>query len=461
MLGLEKLGEFFKHILSTDPDKGVLGSIAQKVKPPAGADSSLLTPGIAGDNPLEIAARSGIGEKAGQVATSTNMGEIPTQVPPMPVAQNPDLPQALYTRSTPWGFPDGAPAPKMTLQNPSGMAHPEIQSPHMDMDRSHAPIPQLPGRSGPPRPWDPRTEHEYDWMMDHLPLEHKEITRPDGSTFEGDTLREPTGGDRFKSGLKSAGISMLRSVATAPPGTSTRNMLGRAIGAGGAGGVAGAYSPAGEKQLEYDTFEEPKFEREYQRQNQYQREQRETQGGILDQQAKAANIGHTRAQTREIEESILNGKARDRYIPVRDGLWDSKDQYWVREPNDKPQLRNTVDPDGISRTYAVYSDGEKVLLGESERAKVAVDANTSREKIAADRNKTNVQTTQMRQEGANGRAASSQAGQDRRTGQRLAAKGGGAGKVATMAMVQQYATKNKMSLEAAKQKAISEGFTIK
>jgi len=448
-LGLEKLGEFFKHILSMDPDKGVLGSIAQKAKPPAGMDSSALTPGIAGGNPLEIAARSGIGDGGGVQGESAAPGNWGIRLPEPGAMTRPPISQP------------GMSGPRLMTQDPSGMAHPDLQPPQMDLDRSHAPIPQLPGRSGPPRPWDPRTEHEYDWMMKHLPLERSEVTNPDGSTFEGDTLREPTGGDRFKSGLKSAGISMLRSVATAPPGTSTRNLLGRAIGAGGAGGVAGAYSPAGEKQLEYDTFEEPNFEREHQRQSQYQREQRDTQGGILDQQAKAANIGHTRAQTHEIEDSILNGKARDRYLPVRDGLWDSKEQYWVREPNDKPQIRSAVDPDGVSRTYAYYSDGEKVMLGESERAKVAGDANTSREKIAGDRNKTTVQTTQMRQDGANGRAASSQAGQDRRTTQRQAGKGGGAGKVATMGQVQQYASDHKMSVEAAKQKAISEGFTIK
>lgn len=262
-------------------------------------------------------------------------------------------------------------------------------------------IPSIPGIPGGPQPYDPIGKERFEYIYNRMPKD------------ENGMERQRTFGERLKAGLMPMLAGAARGAAASP-----NNPLWGAIGGAGTGFATGAINPNAGSLISFNTFTEPRLQADQQRRDQqYTRDvQRQREGLSIEKDR--ADIGYRQAQTDATRAGMKDMELEREY---RRSQIDANNALAEARRNGKPQLRNVVDSDGVSRSYMFYPDGRQEYVGDSEKAKLATEANQSRERIATGRNETSVKTTEMRQSGATGRTAMTQAGQDRRA----AAKAGG------------------------------------
>lgn len=417
---------------------GVAQQIAQKVAAASGGDGSMLKP-VGG---------TGILPKTMLPDTSVNPGDVPGQIP----ARN--LPGAIpdarllsrFTNPLDRGIERmdtiqaGMPEASLATSgfNPDVARLPATMTPTGPLDEE-VPIPDLPGRGGGARPYDPESKAEYEYVMRKMPRD------------EAGAERKMTKGERFRSALLPGLLGMVQGV------NGSRNTLddriGGAIGGFGAGLAGGLADPVAARQYEFQQMYKPELDAAEERRQQTDERQQAKDRGLLDLDARRADIDYRRSQAEAtragMKDTALERELRQSQIKLNDARAEAVS-------TGKPQIRDIVDVDGRQKTYAVYPDGTTVELGGSARAAMNSQNVQSREKIAEGRNETAVQTTQMRQAGATGRTAMTQAGQDRRA----AAKSGN-GKVANSAQIAAYAKAQGISVDEARRRAESEGYSIR
>lgn len=319
----------------------------------------------------------------------------------------------------------------------------------MEISREGVPVPQLPGRSGDPRPYDRITAEEYDYVR----------SRPNSENVHGF-------GARLKSGLKPAMWGAIRAGADAPPGSSLGHILGRMGGGAGAGMIGGAVDPTGGRQYEFESTREPEIRREMQREGEERRRQLDLEGidaarqkRAIDLDSQRADIDLTRARTDATRAGMKDATVEAEYRRAQTAKLLAQEEA-IR--TGKPQVRNIVDESGRARTIAYYPDGTQVDLGGSEKYQIAEEGNKTRKEIADERNKTTLQRTGIQQSGATGRAAMAEAGRNRRFDQRNNAPAGGGAKAKTVssADVKAYAQSRNISEAEARKRFTSAGHTI-
>ena len=129
-------------------------------------------------------------------------------------------------------------APRLTPPpiNPAETATPEtIAGPP---DPTGVPVPQLRGRSGPPRPYSPVTKAEFDYVQEHQ-----------------DERGWKTGFNNFLAGMNTA-------MRQRQPGDTWATTLGRALGGGAAGAIGGKFDPTGGAEMRFNAWERPRIEQD-------------------------------------------------------------------------------------------------------------------------------------------------------------------------------------------------------
>lgn len=428
---------------------GILAGVAQQVAQAIGAANAA----SAGNEPaLKPVAGLGILPKTMLPDTTVQPGDVPGAIPSR------NLPGAIPGQNLLSRFTNpldrtiermdtieaGMPEASLATPgfNPDIARMPSTMTPSGPLDEE-VPIPNLPGRGGGARPYDPQAKAEYEYVMRKMPRDE------DGNE------RKLTRGERFKGSLLPALLGMVQGVNSS--GNTIRDRIGGAIGGFGAGMAGGIADPVAARQYEWQQMYKPEMDAAEERQQETLERQRAADRGLLDLEGRKADIDYRRAQadaTRAgMKDAALERELRQSQIRLNEARAEAVS-------TGKPQIRDIVDVDGKVRTYQVFPDGTTMELGGSARAAMNEQNIGSREKIAEGRNQTAVQTTQMRQAGATGRTAMTQAGQDRRA----AAKTGGGksgGKVATGAQIAAYAKAQGISVEEARRRAESEGFAVR
>ncbi len=270
------------------------------------------------------------------------------------------------------------------------------------------PVPALPGRTGGPRPFDPQTKAEFDYVMSKIPR-----------TAEGGE-RKPTFGERFKSSLLPALLGTVQGINASP-----RDPLAGAIGGAGAGFAGGMIDPISARQYEWNQMYKPEMDVQEQHQDQLADGKRKADESLVNLEARRAGIDYTRAQTDAMR---VNNQANHAYKQSQIALNEARAKALE---TGKPQIRDVVDENGQIRTYQVHGDGSMLELGGSARAAMNTENNTTRQTIADNRNTTQATIADKnaaaamdrvvyKDRGQTGRAAIAQAG-------RTTGKPGGAG----------------------------------
>lgn len=336
-------------------------------KPPAA-----MTPGFNPDTPLPISN---------------------TAVPSMLVNPSPDvdLPRANLGNLVPkydsiaGATIKSAPPPRLneaeaSLMKPPGNvpAGPAMPAPR----REDVGIPQLPGREGPPRPYDPITAAKYDYVM----------ASPKAEGASG----------RLKSGLKPAVLGFLQAAAQ-----NKENPLAAGLGGAAAGLAGGAIDPTAGREFEFDVLRKPELEAQMKRQQAEEvlRSSREKQSADIE--GTRAETDLRRAQADAARAGIKDADLTKRKQEAEIALIGARTEAIQ---TGKP-VQKDIEVNGQIRTFNVYPDGSMTELGGSAAAATNAANIKSREKVAG-----------MQEAGRNARASQSQAGQDRRAAGKKAIK---------------------------------------
>lgn len=368
--------------------------------------------------------------RPGTVSASTNAGDIPLQVSPRPITPiydpTPQRPSQMAIRNGQQEFyqrsPQGGNLRRMMddsvklheqmrsqIQSATSINPSTIQAPVMrelpGARVEDVPIPSLPGIPGGPQPYDPIAKERFDYIYSRMPKD------------EAGMERKHTFGERIKAGLMPMLAGAARGAQASP-----NNPLWGAIGGAGTGFGLGAINPNAGSLVSFNTFTEPRLQADQQRRDQdYQRGvQREREG--LSVEKDRSDIDYRRAQADATRAGMKDAQLEREYRRSQIALNDARAQAVA---TGKPVVRDIVDESGQIRTYQVYPDGSAVPLGGSARAAINTQNVESREKVAEGRNQTAVQTTQIREAGATGRTAMTQAGQNARAAAKTGGDGGG------------------------------------
>jgi hypothetical protein len=331
------------------------------------------------------------------LTTSVNPGDIPTSAPYRPTFGKPLAPVSSY------GAERIAPP----------VYHREVAG------EESMPVPSIAGIPGGQTPYDPIAKKRFEYIYGRQPKQQVEHTASDGSTFTVDEPRQWTRGERLKAGFMPMLAGVARGAAATP-----QNPLAGAIGGAASGFGLGVASPNLGSLESFSTFVQPRLEADAKRNDE------EFYGGLNRQKAQIglegdrANVDYTRARTDATRAGMKDSATEMAYRRSQAGLNDARAQALT---TGKPQIRDVVDENGQIRTYQVFPDQSMVELGGSAKAAIADQGNATKKEIAAGRNQTAIQTTQMRQDGAAGRTAATQAGQDRRLQARQSGASGSSG----------------------------------
>lgn len=210
------------------------------------------------------------------------------------------------------------------------------------------PIPALPGRTGGPRPYDPETKAEYDYVMSKVPRD------------EAGNERKLTFGERFRKSLLPALLGTVQGINARPD-----NPLGGAIGGAAAGFGGGMIDPIAARQYEWNQMFKPEMDAQRTQREQMNEERQKNEESLVNLEARRAGIDYTKAQTDSMrankQSQIELNKARAEAIATG-----------------KPQVRDVVDETGQIRTYNVYPDGSMIELGGSAKGAMNTENNQAR-----------------------------------------------------------------------------------
>lgn len=300
----------------------------------------------------------------------------------------------------------GAPPvpPRLATPNfdPLATRMPAVRLPDTAPTVEETPIPTLPGRTGGPRPFDPQTKAEFDYVMSKVPRD------------EAGNERKLTFGERFKKSLLPTLLGTVQGINARPD-----NPLGGAIGGATAGFAGGMIDPISARQYEWNQMYKPEMDAQQTAREEMNAERQRNEEGLVNLEARRAGIDYTKAQTDAMR---ANNQANQAYKQSQIELNRARAEAIA---TGKPQVRDVVDETGQIRTYNVYPDGSMVELGGSAKAAMNTENNQTRlgitdkqiagRKDVAQMNAAEaMKRTVYKDRGQTTRTAMSQAGQDRR-----------------------------------------------
>src|SRR5262245_12995661 len=406
-----------------------------------------LTPGI---NPAAARGVRGVEDAvaAAEFDARADFGANPMPLPSLPA--RPELPDLPIKRGD-LPIPALTPAPSLAeLRSPlpnlpaarrvTPIAAPgpapvaagiDALKPEMDMDRRNVPIPRLPGKSGPPIPYNTIDAAKYDAVMAHAKRD------PEGNILG----RAEGGGFRRDWGmsLKNALLGASASASSARPG---EDPLGRAIGGALTAGVGSAIDPQAGYEFAFDVGERPKLEAEIGRARAEQDRQRIERMAAMDEVLKRGQVDRIPLEAEAERAKIEGARAATEIARQNASRQDALTQSQIKLNEARAEAVRTGRPvykdivqDGKVMTVAVFPDGEIVRIGASGAAEL------KRQDREGAMERTKVQQagatgrTAMSQAGANARSAASIAGAEKRTQMRIdasadqGAQGGGGSKL--------------------------------
>lgn len=352
------------------------------------------------------------------------------------------------------------------------------RAPQGQMDRRQdVPIPQLPGHRGEPIPYNEMDAAKWDHVYGKMRRE-PDVRRPDGSYQIG---KEKGVGRSWKTALANSVLAMSKSFNDAG-GYRNPDAWKAGLAGGAVGGVGSYVAPQAGEEVNFDWAHRPEIE------DRMQRQQKEEDRG-LDVRRKNAEIEGIGARNKATIAGMKDAELERRKTDSLIKLNEAKRQAVA---SGQAKMVEIEDENGQIRIVRVNNDGS-VDLGGSGRAAMNQDRIESREKISGNQIKSRedivgkqigsrerIVNTQQR--GATGRTGMTQAGQDRRQKERLGAQYGdtyvppvgsvpnlfpeinkpsASGKVATQQNIQDYAKKNGVSVERAREIAISKGYEVR
>ncbi len=303
----------------------------------------------------------------------------------------------MFRAQLPPGTGEGMPpAPPLATSSFDPLANRMPAVKFSEPDRvEDVPIPALPGRTGGPRPYDPQTKAEFEYVMNRQPR--------DEAGYE----RKLTFGERFKKSLLPALLGAVEG-ANSPAGQ--RNPLGGLIGGAAAGFGGGMLDPTSARQYEWAQMYKPEMDQQEEHQRQVVQDQQKKDDALLDLDERRLGMDYKRQQIEALRAGMKDaGLERD----YRQSQIDANKALEQQRLRLKPSYQNVV-IDGRPQTIERFPDGTQRILGDSEKAYLQEQGILSKEKIAAGHDETKITTTQMQQEGQTQRTGMQQAGQDRR-----------------------------------------------
>lgn len=370
--------------------KGV-GYLGQQIGQGDDEDGPLpITPGINGEMPPIRATRPGKVSGYGAVSppsgtiydraqrpdepitTSTNAGDIPTQIEPraLPVEAPPLsllTPTNIQSQQplravVPSRQSDLPPSPVRTefadlpaMGNPSAIAPPEQMRASRPMNdrREDVAVPRLPGEPGEPMAYTPGRAARYDYNM--------AIRKgDDGKTYHYDNDGNPVDNKakrRFADVLKGIALGAVQGAQASP-----ENRLAGLIGGAAVGGAGTAISPATGRDYQFDQMYAPEFRRQEAEDNARADRARKIEEDRIQMENRQANTDYTKAHTKA---TIAGMKDADMQRQIEESKlrWYQARQKAIE--SGKSTTADLVDDDGITRKYLVFGDGSKQLLGNS------------------------------------------------------------------------------------------------
>jgi hypothetical protein len=345
----------------------------------------------------------------------------------------------------------------------------------MDLDRRNAPIPRLPGKSGPPIPYNTIDAAKYDAVMAHAKRDP-----------EGNLLGKAEGGG-FERDWGMTLQNVLRGAAAAASGARPgEDPLGRAIGGAFTAGVGSTINPEAGYEFGFDVGQRPKMEAEIGRARAEQDRQRIERAAAMDEALKQAQVDRIpvdlEAERAKIEGTRAATEIAKRNANRQDALTQSQVELNRARAEaartGKPIIKDVYDEDGRVRTYQVFGDGSMVELGGSAAAAISRERNESAERRTQAQQTGATNRTAMSQAGANSRTAATVAGAEKRTQMKIDAadqggqanqsklrktsSGGQGAKTATMEKLREFYGKRGVTDDAEiRRRAAKFGITVK
>lgn len=260
----------------------------------------------------------------------------------------------------------GAPPvpPRLATPNvdPLATRMPAVRLPETAPTVEETPIPSLPGRTGGPRPFDPQTKAEFDYVMKNVPRD------------EAGNERKLTFGERFKKSLIPALLGTVQGI-NSPAGQ--RNPIGGAIGGAAAGFAGGMIDPISARQYEWNQMYKPEMDAQQAAREEMNAERQKNEEGLIDLEARRADIGRTKAQTEATSAGMKDaGLERD----YRQSQIDANRALEQQRLRMKPIYHNVV-IEGRPQTIERFPDGTQRVLGDSEKAYLQEQGLLSKETI--------------------------------------------------------------------------------
>lgn len=269
-------------------------------------------------------------------------------------------------------MPEAPPRLAMTGFDPLANRMPATRTPEIMPRVEDVDIPSLPGRTGGPRPYDPQTKHEFEYVMSKAPR--------DAAGNE----RKMLFGERFKSSLLPALLGTVQGINARPD-----NPLGGAIGGATAGFAGGMIDPISARQYEWNQMYKPELDAQEAHTRQVVEDVQRKDEGLVNLEARRAGIDYTKART---EAMRANNQANQAYKASQVTLNEARAEA-LR--TGKPQVRDIVDESGQTRTFNVYADGSMVELGGSAKSAMNTENNQTRRVIADNTNTTRRDIAEM------------------------------------------------------------------
>lgn len=281
------------------------------------------------------------------------------------------------------------------------IAPPAAAAPSLDLSGKGVPIPQLPSRSGGPRPFDEAEKAKYDYMSEGM---------RDSEGNLGNKVPR-----RWKDVAMNALVGGLKGASASP-----ENPLAGLLGGAATGGIGTAIDPAAGREFRFDTTMRPGVEADTARgkagdEQEYQKKKRAAEYEEI-----LAGIAGRNAQTDAARDSLKNSEMERSYRQSQMELNKSQaeiersyrqsqiDVNRARQEallKGKPVIKDLADEDGKVRTYQIFPDGTQIPVGGSAADNALQKRLDTRKDIAAGANATRTNIETMKEGGRNSRSA--------------------------------------------------------
>lgn len=289
------------------------------------------------------------------VSASTQMGDIPAQVPRASVPMAPPMPQVPngMNKSDYAGIDRtvALPRPQMISpyidQRPDEIAPPRLSRPSTNESRVGVPIPQLPGHKGDPMPYTPYEDARYQTVMEgHRDAEGNISHRNDAGNF----VDNKPQGVGWKEGFKSAALGAARAYQANPQG-GLAALAGGAIG----GGIGAKLNPDAARGANFDAGQGRQMIAQQQRRDQEIARQAQIQKLGLENEHLKAQTGLYGAQAENLKTDNALAGDKFKFDQEQKRNQQAIEIYKIKHPGRNPYQ----DKDGFARdpvTHEVVTD---------------------------------------------------------------------------------------------------------